>query len=437
MNRLHQTRVGAVLVLLTCSAFADQQPAGPGPDEEVGSANVSEQTQPKFWTRDDEFARVARAEVPGFAGYYLDDDGTPVILLKDHRQRDAAEQYLAAELEDALRGIEGGYRAPIFRKVTHDFADLKGWFDNLRGLLSREDVYMLDVDEVGNRVFVGVRDEAAIRAVRREAARLRVPPGKLNVEIRPAPEQLIGLQDRTSYLTGGYKIEAFTGGGCTLGFNATYLGISVFVTNSHCTYNYLAYDGGTFTQPTYFAGNEVGQELTDKALYNCNNSSLICRRSDSAYVQHNGSRTIGQGKIAYTEQATGGPAPNLTVLGYYDIIRRYSGTAPVGLTLTKTGQKTGTTFGNITQSCVTISGNNGGREGNKYYRLECQDVSNVYAEYGDSGSPMYRRVTSTQVELYGILWGRSEAGTTSSSPLSGIEADLGELINLCAPGNGC
>lgn len=432
MNRSYQMGVCAVLVLLASAAFADQQPEGPGPEGEAGNSNVDQQTPPQFWTRDDEFARAARAEVPGFAGYYLDVEGTPVILLKDHKQRDAAERYLAAEIEDALRG-EGGYRAPIFRKVTHDFADLKGWFDKLTSLLPRGDVYLLDVDEVRNRVFVGVRDKAAIRAVRREAARLRVPPGVLKVEIRPAPEPFIGLQDRTSYLAGGYMIQGFTGGDCTLGFNATHLGISVFVTNSHCTYDFLAYDGGTFTQPTYFAGNEIGTELTDKALYNCNDSTLVCRRSDSAYVRHNGSRTIGQGRIAYTEQATGGPAPNLTVVGYYEIVRRYSGTAPVGLVLTKTGRTSGTTYGTITQSCVTKSGNSRG----KYFSYPCQDISNVYATYGDSGSPMYRRVSTTQVELYGILWGGNNAGETYSSRLSGIEADLGPLLNLCAPGYGC
>jgi hypothetical protein len=107
----------------------------------------------------------------------------------------------------------------------------------------------------------------------------------------------------------------------------------------------------------------------------------------------------------------------------------------VGLTLTKTGQITGTTFGNITQSCVTLSGY--GR-GGKYYSYPCQDVSNVYAEGGDSGAAMYRRVSTTQVELYGILWGKNaETGAASSSRLSGIEADLGPLTNLCAPGYGC
>lgn len=437
MNRSHQMSIFAVLFLLASAAFTDQQPEGPGPDGEVGSAN-DQQTQPEFWTSDHEFARVARAEVPGFAGYYLDDEGTPVILLKDLKQRDAAELYLAAELENALRGEED-YRVPIFRKVPHDFADLKGWYDKLTGLMAREDVHTLDVDEVRNRVFVGVRDKAAIQAVRKEAARLRVPPGVLRVEIRPAPELLIGLRDRTSNLTGGYKIEGFTGGGCTLGFNATHLGISVFVTNSHCTYNPLAYDGGTFTQPTYFAGNEIGTELVDKALYNCNNETLVCRRSDSAYVHHNGSRTIGQGKIAYTEHATGGPAPNQTVIGYYDIIRRASGSFPVGTYLTKTGMTSGTTYGRTTESCVMKDGYE--PRTNKYYKYVCQDTSDVYATYGDSGSPMYVRVSTPEgvkVELYGILWGgNASLGQTFSSRLSGIETDLGPLLNLCVPGYGC
>jgi hypothetical protein len=429
MNRFHQIAVRVVLVLLTCAA--------------VGSAN-DQQTQPEFWTSDDEFARVARAEVPGFAGFYLDDDGTPVILLKDMKQRHAAELYLTAELENIFETT--GYRAPIFRKVPHDFADLKGWFNKLNAALmtpSRRDVYSLDVDEVQNRVFVGVRDEAAIRSVRREAARLGVPPGKIRVEIRGRDRMLIGLRERTSYLAGGYMISASTaggyGGGCTLGFNATHLGISVFVTNSHCTHTYLAYDGGTHTQPTYFAGNEIGTELVDRTLYNCNaGETLTCRQSDAAYIQHNGSRTIGQGKIAYTQAASGGPAPT-TVLGYYDIIRRYTGSAPTGglTNLYKTGMITGTTYGKVTTSCTTRQDYDAN---GKWHKFVCQDLSSVYAENGDSGSPMYLLVSTPEgvkVELYGILWGHASTGETISSRLPGIEADLGPLLNLCAPGYGC
>lgn len=436
MNRSRPSASLAMLaVLLTTAACADREPTAPEPGEEASSAKAGQPSQPQGWTSDDEFARVARAEVPGFAGFYLEADGTPVILLKDHRQREAAERYLTPHLEEIHRGQSGSPKAPVVRKVTHDFADLKGWADKLVGLMGSEGVHMLDVDEVENKVFVGVRDEAGVRTVRREAARLRVPPGVLDVKVRPAFEMMVGLQERTPELAGGYKIEGFPGGGCTLGFNALHLGISVFVTNSHCTYNYHAYDGGTFTQPEYYAGNEIGKELVDKDSYNCNNSSLLCRWSDAAYVQHNGARTIRQGQIAYTDHATGGPAPSLTVRGYYNITGRYSAVDPTGLQLTKTGMVTGTTYGNIIRSCVRTQGQN--RRSGKYYTYECQDISNVYADEGDSGAAMYRRITFPQVLLYGILWGRNELGETSSSRLANIERDLGPLTNLCVPGYGC
>ena len=54
-------------------------------------------------TSDDEFARASRAEAPGFAGFYLDEDGTPVIRLVDTGKGAAARQYLALyEQVDAL-----------------------------------------------------------------------------------------------------------------------------------------------------------------------------------------------------------------------------------------------------------------------------------------------------------------------------------------------
>jgi hypothetical protein len=286
---------------------------------------------------------------------------------------------------------------------------------------------MLDIDEVGNRVWLGVRDAAAVRDVRNAAARLRVPPGVLHAAVVAAPGKRETLRDRTPSLKGGYQI-ASPEDICTLGFNAVYQGTWVFVTNSHCTWVDYGEDGATFTQPTYFAGNEIGWEVRDRGWYGCNGVFTSCRRSDSAYGQHNYNRGVSQGQIVYTALSYGAPAPSLEVVGTDDIVRRYAGSAPVGTWLDKTGRTSGSTYGQVTQSCVSIG------------KFRCQDVSDIWSEPGDSGSPIYVWLGSNQVELYGILWGGPEDGNpniTYSSRLGGVEQDLGTLTQLCAPGWGC
>jgi hypothetical protein len=156
-----------------------------------------------------------------------------------------------------------------------------------------------------------------------------------------------------------------------------------------------------------------------------------CRQADAVYISHNGTRTIGQGGIIRTNWNTGA-AGGLTTIGEFDIIGRYTGTLPVGSYLDKTGRTSGSTYGQVTNSCVTIG------------VLRCQDISKVWSEPGDSGSPVYVYIggsgtAENDVQLHGVMWGGpgTDYTTTYSSRLSGIEADLGTLTNLCRPGYGC
>ncbi|HLM67343.1 MAG TPA: hypothetical protein VK358_07445 [Longimicrobium sp.] len=428
-TKLVPTTVLALLFTAACDS--SQAPVGPEPGD--ASANRAA-PQASVRTSDDEFARVARAEVPGFAGYYLRDDGTPVVRLTDPSQRGAAQRYLAQELLRARGGRhKGAPQQPVFLQSAYDFAQLKDWSEALHPLLtSRDDVYLIDVDEVENRVLVGVADATATGAVRAEAARAGIPAAALHVRTQERPAQRATVQDWAPTLIGGIQI-AFGQYYCTLGFNATRAATnqSIFVTNSHCTNYQYAYDGVTIYQNVAAGGYEVGTEVHDQSLYACVSGVASCRRSDAAYIGHNGVRAIGQGGIARTAwgyYASGG----LTITGEYDIVARYSGSVPVGTWLDKTGRTTGSTYGQVTNSCVTIGS------------LRCQDVSRVYSAGGDSGSPMFvylggAGAAENDVQLYGILWGGpgTDYTTTYSSRLSGIEADLGGLYSLCRPGYGC
>lgn len=429
--KLNASVPAAVFTLLIVSAcHTPDAPVAPRPD---GGAQNRGAPQASFRTTDDEFARASRAEVPGFAGFYLQQDGTPVVRLVDPSQRGAAQRYLAQHFIAARQGRHAGAPAqPVFLGAAYDFAQLKAWAEALHPLLSRGGVYLIDVDEVENRVLVGVADASAAGAVRAEGARLGIPAAALATQTQPPPQVRATVRDRFSTVVGGIQI-AFSGYVCTSGFNARRVsnGANIFVTNSHCTTLQNARDSAAIYQNTNSAGNWVGNEVADRGLYACVTGVSSCRQADAAYISHNGTRTIGQGGIARTSWATGS-AGGLTTIGEFDIVARYTGTLPAGSYLDKTGRTSGSTYGQVTHSCVTIGS------------LRCQDISRVWSEGGDSGSPVYvylggSGTAENDVRLHGVMWGGpgSDYTTTYSSRLAGIEADLGALNNLCRPGYGC
>jgi hypothetical protein len=410
----------AVFTLLLAGACDSSDPlVSPEPADAEPSRGAR---QASLRTPDDEYARVSRAEVPGFAGFYLQDDGTPVVRLVDPGQRGAAQRYLAQELVRARRGRHANApQQPIFRSAAYDFAQLKEWADALTPMLKRGDVFLIDVDEVENRVMVGVQDASAIAAVRAEGSRLGIPAAALHVRTQARPEQRITLQQYHNPVYGGIQI-AFNQLPCTMGFNATRFatGQPVFVTNSHCTPSGI---GGAMYQPTVAPGYDIGNKVADVGLWDCGGT---CRWSDAAYVGYTGARPFSRGIIARTSWAMGGPAP-ITEITPYNIVARYNGNPPVGTWLDKTGAATGSTYGQVTHSCVTLG------------NLVCQDMSKVWSEPGDSGAPMFIWLGGSDVQLQGILWGgpANDPTTSYSSPLVNIEYDLGPLTNLCALGYGC
>ena len=419
----HAATLAVVIASAACDSF--ESPAGGEP----GDATLNRGAPPAGATLDDEFERLARTEIPGFAGFYLQDDGTPVVRLVDQRQRGAAERYLATR----LAGLRGGRTAnapgrPVFRDAAYDFAQLKGWSIKVHTLLSRGDVYTIDVDEVENRVRVGVRDAAAVAAVRAHGTQMGIPAAALHVETQPRPEFRATVRDYSPTMMGGIQI-ASSAGTCTEGFNAVRDGYWIFVTNSHCTSSYFAYDGNWIYQPWYAGGYEVGWEVADRGVYGCAGWWTSCRAADAAYIYQYHGRGIAQGVVARTPWAYGGPG-GLNIIGQYNIVARFGGSPAVGTWLDKTGRTSGSTYGYVTQSCVTIG------------NLACQDISNVWSEPGDSGSPMMLWTgggDGYDAHLYGILWGGpyGDWNTTYSSPLPGIEQDLGPLSQLCLPGRGC
>lgn len=376
-------------------------------------------------TIDEEFTRMAQ-EVPGFGGYYYDAAGAlNVVLTQPSAQVEAVRAVLSA------RRIPGSERM-ITQQGQYDFAELSRW----RARLDAEqlsDLISTDVDEVRNRIAVGMA-----RADRGELvaalARLLIPEAAVLIEeAEPLQEHQTSytyLREKNRPLAGGLQIKRYSNGYiyfCTLGFNVRRNGKLGFFTNTHCTNVGTVHHQGsprigvTTEDPLFWSNASV---VYDGSTYTCSGSS-VCRFSDAAYAEYDDTvqSQVKFGYIFRTESEnayTGGTPIGIDHLKideaqpFFRIVGKAYHVA-VGEKIHKMGQRTGWTSGLVTASCVNT------RNGNT--RLFCQMKGGGAGYDGDSGSPVFRRVPGSDldVELVGLYWG------SAMSPIGSIEQDFGPL----------
>jgi hypothetical protein len=170
-------------------------------------------------TLDEKWAALAANEIPGFAGIAGDGNGVDEILLVDETQRSKAQAYARRVSQE--QGV-----APTTTRVRHvDFAfdQLMTWRLLLLPLLGVNGIHSLDIDEVRNRVALGVKLASDITAVRNLAVGAGVPAEALVVEVMPVIKPRVLLTDEAPVTVGGYEI-ASAPGICSLGFNTYTLG---------------------------------------------------------------------------------------------------------------------------------------------------------------------------------------------------------------------
>lgn len=388
----------------------------------ASSAPSLESAAPLGWTLDDEFERIAREEVSGYAGDFLLADGTPVVLLVDPGQRAAAARSISARRERA--GMP--HRDPEVRTAQFDFPTLRQWRDRLIPLMEADLAFALDIDEAQNRVWVAVENHRDGADVRAAAVRLGIPASAVAVEVqqRPQPRATVGDYHRPAL--GGVQIVSSTGNICTLGFSAIMDGTPVFVTNSHCSGTRNQLDSSPQRQPTNSAGNEIGYELRDKGAGYCPALAPVnCRKSDSSIYGYSAGVPYSLGQIARTLSYGANQRGSLEINPlnpYFQITSKNTSGIPVGTWVDKVGRTSGWTRGQVQKSCVFL------KDG---IYFECQYVTSTWSEGGDSGSPMFV-VGSTGVALHGLLWG-GPAGdwtTTWYSPVGGVEKDFGVTLQV-------
>ncbi len=387
---------------------------------------------------------VAQA-VPGFAGYFLENDA-PIVYLTDPAERPAAEEALAGWLSSR------GFTASDLqvRRADYDWVQLDAWHEAAwPAALSVTGAVLSDIDEANNRLRFGGVDATAVSEMTAVVAVAGVPSDAYVVEEVPAVELRHTLRDRVRPVHGGYQINFFAAPSavtlvCTLGFNAIPEGPPFdpnrsFITNSHCSN--AEGDGATlptdYYQPLrggleFEEENFIGVEVHDPAASisaDCPDG-LPCRWSDAARAEYADGLEFELGKIAR-------PAAFDPIEGTLEVddkkptfeITDEQPFAVLGETVNKVGRTTGWTGGEVIATCQNILA-----IGATYVR-RCQARVAGGSAGGDSGSPVFtsknRRgnVNSGKVILTGILWAGTIDGPPEFiySPMFNIERDLGLL----------
>lgn len=378
---------------------------GPAPSPELALVQQAVQAPPPD-------VEVLARTIPGFGGFYLDDQGVPTVYLTDVGQRGAAEAALGAS---NIRVLQGDYT----------YQELDRWFTRVSPeALAVTGTVFTDLDEAMNRVLVGVENARAAAAVKGVAARLGLP-GKAVVVKQVEPIYFLAtLRDAVRPVVGGLQIN-FDNFLCTLGFNAVDGTENSFVTASHCTTTQGGVQGTLYSQPlSSMAGSFIGTEVEDPLYFmgGVCPTGRRCRYSDAARATYAAGVAFTLGQIAKTTKARG----SITIAGSFTITAEAATNPSVGERVNKVGRTTGWTRGRVTNTCANVN-----VFGSDITQL-CQAIVNAGVGAGDSGSPVF--AGSTNVTLYGILWGGNLFGSSFVySPINNIQQELGALAT-CSTG---
>lgn len=407
--------VGVVVVGAACSESpSTPNPLGPG------TPAFERQGQPGhgLFGIEQEFAEVSDT-VPEFAGAYYDQTGALIIQLVNPSP--AGVQKVVRQLERRGRRVE----RPTARAALHGFTELVQWRQQIRSVLPAG-VYSLDVDEVSNKLQLGVFDMSIGASVRAAAVRVGIPAAAIEVVKSPRPGLRQTLRDEVDPLRGGAQITwDQTGAFCTLFISGLSPGGTAgFFTASHCSDVYAGPDGDTkFFQPVYGLWKWAGTELDDPIAFSGGTCAAgrVCRNADILFARIS-LRSTGANTIF---KPTGAPAAgadgSITIAGTFTVIA--GPPAVVGDSLQKVGRTSGWTKGAISATCVDKF--TGVLKAGQEVWILCNDVSSVWSKGGDSGSPMFRP-SGQNVQLLGILWGGPPGNfnETWHSPCANIAQDL-------------
>ena len=414
--------------------------------------------------RDEErgFAEISRA-APGAAGYYVDEAGNLVLLLRDQSEDGAARAALTQiKTEGRLLTPAARNRRIVVKAAQFSYGQLATWRDRLFDSVftQLDGVSSLDLDERRNRVTIGLDPQLAADLrprVLKTAAGLGVDTSAINFRERgnvryssstTTSAAVLGLTIQHAFdtIVGGIQIRSPAAQGmggnpgfCTVGFVALRNGVRTFVTATHCSSNWGAIDNTVMSQAG--VGRRIGAEYIDPNKWSCGFYDY-CRESDAAMYSIDDTVDALHGLIARTTYANNGylngGVGSLVIdsLRPYFVVTVAGQSLPSGWYVNKMGITTGWTWGTVENTCVDH--HNGTWPGR--YTTTCAYEADLREDPGDSGGPVFTLEGGDAVGLVGTIIG-SNGDYAVFSRYSRIVSEMGGTIqtvrgvNLSTPSN--
>jgi hypothetical protein len=402
----------------------------------AGSCSDSQHRPPKeespqgtIVTFDDHLVSVAKL-LPGFGGLFVDEHGDlNVYMVQADDELSAADRASRlARLETVLTAVlekeiltQGQPPRIKIVKGQYDVSQLATWRVSADTTLEIPGAVFSDLDERHNRLRIGIESSVDRKKVEDTLTKQGVPLEAVIFEIAKPIRFMASLRSKFRPLRGGTQVESdtaiFYATFCTMGFNAIHDNKKGFVTNSHCTSDRGGVEDTEFHQPTdpfnpFADQNFVGEEILDPEYWTASicPAGRVCRTTDSAFVEYDGSGLFGTAiarptAIGSLEVST--TEPSFTVVG--ETLFPLDGE---GVTLEKVGRTTGWTSGLLSGTCMhTNVADTNVTLLCQYRVLRSSGPLIKIVDQGDSGSPVFRRVSDSGANLYGLLWGGDDEGT--------------------------
>jgi hypothetical protein len=448
---------GLLLAAASISCTDEPSPVSParGTDSRAAAIDIAQLSVPP--TLDAEFEALADT-IPGFGGWFVDQEGTPTVYLVDPAQRERAQQLLASRIDQARRTHRPDGRGIgtvlQVRQGAYDFRQLRAWSRIAERLLdATSSAVYLDVDESSNRIEVGVSDAPTAAQISESLAGSGVPDAAMKVVVTGPDRTVTDITDRVRPVPAGVLITSARY--CTLGFSANYWGTPGFVTASHCTLKFAsltsADNWANWLHPTGYLGREVADPSPWQSTTDCQSFLLFgggvngkCRYSDAAVIDYRyvTGDSVDFGYIVRTMN----PGSGVGIVGsktinpsnqHIELIGKYY-SIPTGIYVDRVGQISGWMFHNISHSCQTRFLHPGSSDVDVEVKLWCQYATGGGANPGDSGGPFWAFVNCAAGQatrpdgtscalLVGVAYGVSDDGRSLFSPISGVEMDLAGL----------
>lgn len=434
---------GWIALVLLCATGCSDVVTPPDPEPSTHEAPAASEPWAQLRGIEAEFARIAE-DVPGFGGYYYDEEDNLVGVMKDMAQVDAARLRLKPILEARRATGEIDLRTEaevLFRQGEYDIFELAEIKERLLfRVFEIPDVVLAHIAEDQNRFAVGALPGSEAEVLRQlEALAREVGVPSEAIVVRAAgPIEPTHLRTRTRPLLGGLQVQYHnhvteSNPRCTM-VPVHRFGERYAMTASHCTSVM-----GEVQPPSPFwqawsweSEPFIGYEAVDPPYTVCSPywPQVHCRNADVALVKLEESVSDSLGYIARTKfsnEFNWGVPGSLEIDPTNPTIRIVDESdGAVGWVIRKIGGTTGWTTGHITATGVNITFH---RQG-KFYSFGGSVEMTTYAELGDSGSPVFGNLNiHGHAHLSGVLFAANpDAKRTYFSPMSQVRADISGLV---------